>query len=159
MLEAESTGNFDTGIGTASLSWFVPLLRAQLLTVQGRYEEAIALFDVNIQSAGAQGVARLLVSFLADSAWCKFKLGRDDEAAADVARCLDAAANDCDADDLAASLARVARILDATGETERAHDLRANAEAARETHSRQQVVLLELLLNAMPDGRWSTELP
>ena len=47
MLEAESTRNFDLGIGTASLSWFVPLLRAQLMTIDGRFEEAVDLFSRN----------------------------------------------------------------------------------------------------------------
>jgi tetratricopeptide (TPR) repeat protein len=158
MLETESTGNFDTGIGTASLSWFVPLLRAQLLTVQGHYEEAIGLFSTNLQSAGAQGVTRLLVSFYADSAWCKFKSGRPEEAEADAALCLSASEKDCDADDLAASLARVAEIVAALGDAERADQLRERALLALETHRHQQALVLQLLLSALPDGQWDSKL-
>lgn len=159
MLETESTGNFDTGIGTASLSWFVPLLRAQLLTVQGHFEEAIGLFSTNLQSAGAQGVARLLVSFYADSAWCKFRSGRPEEALADVALCLAAADKDCDADDLAASLARVSEILGAIGESAKAKHLNERANRALEAHRQQQSAVLDLLLGVLLDGRWDSKLP
>ena len=153
MLEAESTGNFDIGIGTASLSWFVPLLRAQLLTVEGRYEEAIDLFSRNMASAESQGVARLLVSFLADSAWCKFKLSRPEDALKDARACIDVAANeDCDPDDLAASLARIAPILEAHGMSDEAALLRARSRESLEAHAEAQEELLKMLLKLLPDG-------
>ncbi len=39
LLEAESTGNYDAGVGNDQLSAQVPLLRAQLLVVTGRHDE------------------------------------------------------------------------------------------------------------------------
>lgn len=157
MMEAESTGNFDVGIGTASLSWFVPLLRAQLLTVEGRYEEAIDLFSNNLSSAGAQGVTRLLVSFLADSAWCKFKLGRSGAALEDARACVAVADEDCDPDDLAASLARVAAIMEAHGMLEDAASLRERSSESLRAHTEAQAVLLAKLLDALPNGVWSVD--
>jgi len=153
-LEAESTGNFDIGIGTASLSWFIPLLRAQLLTVEGRYEEAVELFSENLDNAERQGVARLLVSFLADSAWCKFKLGLSNAALEDAHSCIQVANDDCDPDDLAASLARVAAILEANGSTDVAASLRERSTKSLEAHTKAQAVLLESLLVALPEGKW-----
>ena len=153
MMEAESTGNYDAGIGTASLSWFVPLLRAQLLTVEGRFEEAVAVFSENLGSAEAQGVARLMVSFLADLAWCHFRLGHSAEALVQAERCLGAATQDCDADDLAASLARIAAIYEASGRASEAITLRRQAHTSLGLHTAAQARLLEQLLVALPNGR------
>lgn len=154
MMEAESTGNFDVGIGTASLSWFVPLLRAQLLTIEGRYEEAIDLFSQNIASAESQGVSRLLVSFLADSAWCKFKLGSMDAAMEDVHACISVAKEECDPDDLAASLARVAAIMESRGLLGDAASLRERSRVSLKAHVDAQAELLAMLLQVLPDGVW-----
>jgi tetratricopeptide (TPR) repeat protein len=159
MMEAESTGNFDSGIGTASLSWFVPLLRAQLLTVEGRYVEAIDLFSRNMASAKSQGVARLLVSFMADSAWCKFKLGQSGAALEDVYSCIGVANDECDPDDLAASLARISAILEACGMLDEAAALRERPQKSLQAHTEAQAVLLEKLLRVLPDGTWSADLP
>jgi tetratricopeptide (TPR) repeat protein len=156
MLEAESTSNFDVGIGTASLSWFIPLLRAQLLTVEKRYGEAIELFSEHLDSAERQGVARLLVSFYADCAWCKFKLGLSEDALEDAQSCIDVANDDCDPDDLAASFARVAAIFEANGKSDLAAILRERSATSLEAHANAQATLLEDLLQALPDGKWST---
>ena len=155
MLEAESTSNFDVGIGTASLSWFVPLLRAQLFTVEGRYEEAIELFSHNLASAESQGVARLLVSFLADSAWCKFKVGQADAAMEDARACIAVSDEDCDPDDLAASMARIAAIMEANGLFNEAAILRSRSEEGLRAHAEAQATLLAMLLGALPDGTWT----
>jgi tetratricopeptide (TPR) repeat protein len=158
MLEAESTKNFDIGIGTASLSWFVPLLRAQLLTVEGRYEDAVDLFSRNMASAEGQGVARLLVSFLADSAWCKFKLGRADAAMEDIEACIAVANDQCDPDDLAASFARIASIMEVQGKADEANALREKSRGCLEAHAKAQAALLEMLLAALPEGKWTPPL-
>jgi tetratricopeptide (TPR) repeat protein len=155
MMEAESTGNFDVGIGTASLSWFIPLLRAQLLTVEGRYGEAIELFSKNLASAERQGVARLLVSIFADSAWCKFKEGLSEAALEDAHSCVRVAGDDCDPDDLAASLARVATIFETNGMTDISVGLRERSAKSLEAHAKVQAVLLQSLLEALPDGKWN----
>lgn len=156
MLEAESTNNFDVGIGTASLSWFVPLLRAQLLTVEGRYEDAIDLFSSNLGSAERQGVKRLMVSFLADSAWCKFKLGLSDAAMDDAEACIRVASEDCDPDDLAASLARVAIILESRQLVDEANRLRERARESLAAHANVQATLLAELLAVLPNGEWNS---
>jgi DNA-binding phage protein len=159
MMETESTGNFDSGIGTASLTWFVPLLRAQLLTVKGRYDEAVGLFSKNLSSAERQGVARLLVSFFADSAWCKYKLGQSAAALEDVHACIRVANEDCDPDDLAASLARIAAIMEANAMADEAAILRERARTSLAAHTQTQVELLQNLLTALPLGQWTEGQP
>ena len=42
LMGAESIGHYDAGVGTASLGSLVPMLRAQVLTAQGRWAEALA---------------------------------------------------------------------------------------------------------------------
>jgi tetratricopeptide (TPR) repeat protein len=154
MMEAESTGNFDLGIGTASLSWFVPLLRAQLLTVAERFDEALGLFSEYMASAESQGVARLLVSFHSDSAWCRFRLGQIGAALEDVHACISVAEADCDPDDLAASLARIAVILEAHGKSAEAAELRERSRKSLAEHIEAQTNLLALLFDVLPDGVW-----
>ena len=42
LMGAESIGHYDAGIGTASLGSLVPMLRAQVLTAQGRWRRGAA---------------------------------------------------------------------------------------------------------------------
>ena len=68
LLEAESTGNYDAGVGNGQLMAEVPLLRAQLMTVLGQYDAAIALFDAQLPRARAEGQVHREARFLADAA-------------------------------------------------------------------------------------------
>jgi len=84
----ESTGNFDDWIGTASLDALIPMQRAGIASVQGQHAQALALYEAHLADAQKQGLARLMGSFLADVAWCRWHLGdaasalRDAQAAA-----------------------------------------------------------------------------
>ena len=80
LLEAESTGNYDAGVGNDKLMAEMPLMRAQLMTVLGRYDAAIALIDAQLPRARAEGQGRREARFLADAAYAEVKLGRLDEA-------------------------------------------------------------------------------
>ena len=44
-------GHYDAGIGTASLGSLVPMLRAQVLTAQGRWAEALEIYRKSIIQA------------------------------------------------------------------------------------------------------------
>ncbi|MFX5656700.1 hypothetical protein ABTE24_21210, partial [Acinetobacter baumannii] len=59
-----------------------PLLRAQLMTVQGDYAEAAALLEAQLPAAMAAGLARLGGSLLADPAWCWANTGEPQRARA-----------------------------------------------------------------------------
>jgi hypothetical protein len=127
LMGAESIGHYDAGIGTASLGSLVPMLRAQVLTAQGRWAEALA------------------PCLLADRAWCELNLGR-----ADAARSLAAAADHalrepCDLDDSAMAHARLAQTCAGLHDDDAAARHRASAAQQIATHREQQQRLRALL--------------
>jgi hypothetical protein len=139
LMSAESIGHYDAGIGTASLVSLVPMLRAQLLTAQGRFAEALALFDANYDAAMAEGLKRLAAGLLADRAWCKQRLGHSD-AARTLAAAAEAAlaAEPIDLDDRMVALARLAQVREALGETTNAAALREQAQSLYREHRAAQ---------------------
>jgi tetratricopeptide (TPR) repeat protein len=149
-MEAESTKNFDFGIGTASLTLFVPLLRAQLLTVQGRYAEALPLFDDNLDQADEQGMGRLKANFFVDRALCKLRLGQIDQARHDIASALGSESEACDPDDRATMHALVSKMLGELGDSESAIAHRKLAEAHLALHTAAQQQLLEQIRLKLP---------
>ena len=74
--------------------------------VDVRYQQAQDLFAANIADAEIQGLVRLLVSLLADTAWYKSKPGTLDEAPTCVERRVSASQVGCDPDDLTGAYAR-----------------------------------------------------
>ncbi len=146
LMSAESIGHYDAGIGTASLASLVPMLRAQLLTAQGRFADALTLFDANYDAAMTEGLKRLAPSLLADRAWCEQRLGRSD-AARTLAAAADAAlaAEPIDLDDRMVALARLAQVREALGETTRAASLRGQAQSLYLDHRRAQQRLASML--------------
>jgi hypothetical protein len=145
LMGAESIGHYDAGIGTASLGSLVPMLRAQVLTAQGRWTDALALFNVNFKSAMDEGLQRIAPCLLADRAWCELNLGR-----ADAARSLAAAADHalrepCDLDDSAMAHARLAQTCAGLHDDDAAARHRASAAQQIATHREQQRHLRALL--------------
>lgn len=153
MLEAESTKNFDLGIGTASLTLFVPLLRAQLLTIEGRYREAVDLFHENLNLAESQGMTRLMSSFYADKAWCNLNL-RDLEAAKrDASEAVALASSATDPDDLATSYARLAGVAAGLGQEAEAKEYEKLSRHYLDAHIEAQAKLLDQLLASLANVR------
>jgi hypothetical protein len=114
LLGVDSIGHFDDAVGGSARADLTPLLRAQLLTVQGDYASAAALLEANLPEAVASGLARTGVSLLADLAWCWANTGDvqraralADQAAVEV---LAEDAAHCDLDECAALHARLAQV-------------------------------------------------
>ncbi len=138
LLEAESTGNYDAGVGNAQLLAQVPLLRAQLMTVLGQHDEAIALVDAQLARARAEGQAHREARFLADAAHGEVSLGRIDEASRRMRLAEAALPLMTEADDLAATHARLASVAQALGRPELADIHRAEAVAALARYEAEQ---------------------
>jgi len=114
LLGVDSIGHFDDAVGGSARADLTPLLRAQLLTVQGDYPAAAALLEANLPEAVASGLARTGGSLLADLAWCWANTGdvQRARALADQAA-VEVLAEDvahCDLDECAALHARLAQV-------------------------------------------------
>jgi len=114
LLGVDSIGHFDDAVGGSARADLTPLLRAQLLTVQGDYPAAAALLEANLPEAVASGLARTGGSLLADLAWCWANTGESlraralaDQAAVEV---LAEDSPHCDLDERAALHARLAQV-------------------------------------------------
>ena len=114
LLGVDSIGNFDDAVGGIVRADLTPLLRAQLLTVQGDFAPAAALLEAHLPEAVAAGLARTGGSLLADLAWCWANTGEAtraralaDQAAVEV---LAEDSPHCDLDERAALHARLAQV-------------------------------------------------
>jgi hypothetical protein len=120
LLGIASIGRYDDAVGGSARADLTPLLRGQLLTVQGDHAEAAALLEAHLPAALAGGLARLGISLLADLAWCWLHTGQAlraralaDQAAIEV---LAEDASRCDIDECVALHARLAQVYDRLGE-------------------------------------------
>ena len=138
LLEAESTGNYDAGVGNAQLLAEVPLLRAQLMTVLGQYDAAIALFDAQLPRARSEGQVHREARFLADAVFAEVKLGRLDEAVKRLRAINAVLPLMTEHDDVAATHARLAVATRALGRAEQAEVHEAQAAAALDLHRAEQ---------------------
>jgi hypothetical protein len=149
LVGAESIGHYDAGIGTASLGSLVPMLRAQVLTSQGRWAEALDLFTANFDSALSEGLKRIAACLLADRAWCEWHEGRADKARALAGAAEQALTEPIDTDDRAMALARLAQLRDALGEGGMAAKHRAESHRLHAQHVAQQQRTVALLDEAL----------
>ncbi|OYT89425.1 MAG: hypothetical protein CFE46_03150 [Burkholderiales bacterium PBB6] len=156
LIESESTANYDTGRGNHALASAHSVLRAQLLTVQRRFEEALALFDAHLARASHEGMAPREARFLADRAWCRAQLAKLPEALQDVRLSEAALPRNNDADDRAATHARLARVLGLCGLPQEAAAHQALADEALVAHQASQREMLDAVnavLTSAPAGR------
>lgn len=142
LVEADSTTNYDQGAGMLSLGSMRDMIRAQLLVVLGRYEEAVQLFDSHLVQARAHGTGHREARFLADRAWCQLNLRRIAEALRDARLAEAAMPAQFDADDCAATHARLARVYAGCEMlTEAAHHRALADDALAEHRAAQQQML------------------
>jgi hypothetical protein len=127
LMEAESTGNYDAGVGHGQLLTMVPLLKAQMLVVLGRHEEAVSVIDAQMSRAKAEGQTRRVALFLADAAFCEVRLGRQADALRRLRLVQPLLAQVPEPDDQAAMHARLAAVARALGRGEAAEDHAARA--------------------------------
>ena len=116
LMNAESIAHFDSLIGSFGLGSLVPILNAQILTTSGRYEEALALYDANLDASLAQGMYRLRADLVADRAWCRLKLGLLDESRRDVVEARATLDPNGHCDDRALAHGRLAMLLAELGD-------------------------------------------
>ncbi len=153
LLEAESTRNYDLGIGTLSLTLLLPLVRAQLYMVQGEYKEAIELFSATLDNDNVENLERREATFFAERAWCLVQLGDVSAAEADVEAACKRAGWPADADDVAATHARLAEVLTRLGRSPEAVEHKVLSIEFRGRHIAAQTELLFQLIATLQDLR------
>ncbi len=150
LLEAESTGHFDAGLGTASLKAVVPILRAQALVVHRRYAEALALYATHLEPAKVQGFASHWPRLQADVAWCHFHVGQPELAVREAKNAAAALATTIvHPDDRAATLGRAAQVLRLAGSADDALAFQTQADTALAEFRALQSLLLGILDKAL----------
>ena len=148
LMEAESTQNYDIGIGTLSLALLIPLMRAQLLTTERRFAEAIEIVEDVLERDSPENLERRKACFYADRAWCHCQLGQEASAlhyAERARRHLDVPA---DTDDVASTHARLASVFECFGQESEAKAHGRLALEARDRHAATQAEL-EVRLNCV----------
>ena len=149
LMGAESIGHYDAGIGTASLGALVPMLRAQVLTAQGRWADALALFESHFDAALADGLTRQAPCLLADRAWCEWHNSQAKKAQALAAAAEQALTQPCDSDDCAMASARLAQVYAALSDEPAAQRHRAASRTHYAAHREQQQRITALLDEAL----------
>ncbi len=145
LASVNSTLQFDSLVGAASLSALSPILRAQILAVKGEFADALAAYEEYLASAIQQGMTRLHANLLADQAWCRMNLGQTQGAQAD-AHAAEALIDPKDHfDDQASAHSRLAQVFAALGDSTASTKHKDLARAAWDGHSRLQQHIIEAL--------------
>lgn len=127
-VSVDSIANLDLGLGVRHLTSIVPIMRAEVRTVQRNWDEAIGLFDAFLCDRSIETRDRLMPRFHAQRAYCLVMAG--DRAAALAA--VQSAVADADAcsdfDDLFVLHSRAAKIYGLLGmsEQEQVHGMSAD---------------------------------
>lgn len=145
LLEVESTINYDDGAGSAALAATVRLVRAQMMLVLGRLDEALVQFDACRPGAVAQGSAHRDARFAAERAWCLVQLGQHERARQDMGEAQAALATTQDADDRATAHARLAQCAHKLAQPADAARHQAAADQALRDHRASQQAMLAML--------------
>ena len=141
-MEASSAENYDDAIGSASLDFLGLMLRAQVLTINKKFLEAIRYFDA-IDLTKLQ--ARMIPTVEVDQAWCMANVGKEHDAYKEIDRIEESLSSISEADDIAYIKSRLAQISRAYGDYEREARLRTAAEVALTNHRKFQESLLKIL--------------
>ncbi|MGY4830965.1 hypothetical protein ACVNIS_20500 [Sphaerotilaceae bacterium SBD11-9] len=149
MLGLESIRNFNALVGTESLDALVPLLRAQVGSLQGRCAEAVALYEAHFSDGLLQGLDGKRAFLGADLAWCRLQLGQTAQALKDALAAEVAVAHDRDVDDRAAAHSRLAQVFAQLGQADTAARHEAQAALDWRTHERDQALTVSLVDTAL----------
>jgi tetratricopeptide (TPR) repeat protein len=149
MLGLESIRNFNVLMGAESLNALVPLLRAQVGSLQGRCAEAVALYEAHFSDGLLQGLDGKRAFLGADLAWCRLQLGQTEQALKDALAAAVAVSHDRDVDDRAAAHSRLAQVFAQLRQADAAARHEAQATIDWRTHERDQALTVSLMDKAL----------
>lgn len=150
MMNAESNAHFDEMVGDSSWHELKPILRAQIVSLQGDAAAALALYQEHL--AEAMKAARLQAYLLADKAWCHAQVGHLDEARNTAQLAIQSLTEETHVDDRAAAHSRLAHTFSLIGDASLEQSHLALAESDWADHCTMQVKAVELLSRVCEDG-------
>lgn len=145
LIGADSTDNIGEWIGITSLNALVPMLRAVVLSVQGEYQQSLALYEAHWADAKRQGLGRMAANFLADMAWCRWSTGDRPRALQDAALAATTIDPSMHADDRAVAHGRLAQVYRAAGDVGAALQHEGQARDCWRMHQQLQARIVSLL--------------
>lgn len=138
LLGADSIQHYDNAVGGSALEGLFPILRAQVLVVQGDFQAAQAMFEAHLPQAMSMGLARLGSSLLSDLAWCRVNNGQAEHAMRQARQAEVELDPDCEIDDRALTHARLSQVYAMLGDAATAKRHADSAEAAWLDFSQEQ---------------------
>lgn len=145
MLSVDSVHHFDEAVGAQMMTELTPVLRAQVLTMQGGFDEARRLYEEHLPQAMSLGLERLGSSLLSDLAWCRANLGQHEHALHQAREAEIELDPDCELDDRAITHSRLAQTFRLLGEAADADRHQALADEAWREFAEQQQQWRDLL--------------
>lgn len=143
LMSADSNAHFDQMHGDFSWDELKPLLRAQIVSLQGDAADALSLYEQHL--AAGSGALRIQGNLLADKAWCHTRLGQMGEASACARLACASLIAETQTDDRAAAHSWLARVYDALQDVTEAQRHSAIANENWELHVRMQTRTIQLL--------------
>ena len=141
-MQATSVLVYDRAIGARSFESVVPGVQAQVLTAEGKFAEAVAMFESS--DLEKQPTRRRMLS-MSDMAWCLVNIGRQTEARDQINLLLSTELSDQDSDDVACIHARICATAEALGLDDVAKTAKESAALALVAHRGYQRELLRML--------------
>jgi tetratricopeptide (TPR) repeat protein len=142
LMGAESVSNFDALVGDTSWQELKPILRAQIVSIQGDAAQALTLYEEHL--TGARAPMRLQANLLADKAWCHCQLGQWEAARTCAKDAVESMTDETQIDDQAATHSRLGQVfakLDDVTQRQK-HELSAAAAWAAHENLQAKAVLL-----------------
>ena len=145
LMSAESTSQFDALIGDDSWGALKPILRAQILSLQGEFAGALVLYEQHLGETEYEGTTRLQANLLADKAWCLAESGQLVVARECATSAIASIGPGTHTDDRAAAHSRLAQVFAVLADSEGEERQLLSASEAWRSHESMQARIVELL--------------
>ena len=152
LMNSESTSQFDVLTGDISWNALKPILRAQILSLQGDCSGALVLYEDHLVGAEYEGTMRLQANLLADKSWCLAKTDQLELANSCARVAMDRISLAAHTDDRAAAHSRLAQVFSILGDYLNEQHQRELANDAWCNHAVLQAHIIELLGNMNDSG-------
>jgi hypothetical protein len=151
LTNAESAFRLDKLVGDIGWEKLKPLLRAQILSLQGESAPALQIYNENLTDANLS--ERWQSNILSDKAWCHAIAGQKDLALISAEMAISSLTSGTQVDDQAATHSRLSSVFGMLGYTERENYHKSQADKLWKDFSLVQIEIVELISKIDINGR------